>query len=193
MRSRPMTLPLKLPLRKLPLRRGRSRATPCDSPGQGMLPAACAELVTLAAAFRDPSSLLRFAPLRVLLVDDCPLQQLLACALLSRWEILPEIASDGVEAVLRAGEQDFDIILMDVEMPVMDGLTATAHIRRDERARHSHKRVPVVAYTSASLASDEARWQQSGMNAVLHKPSDVLEMGECLERWCADKLFATQH
>ena len=86
----------------------------------------------------------QFQPLslRVLLVDDCPMQQLLACALLSRWGVMPQIACDGFEAVLLVGEQDFDIVLMDVEMPVMDGLKATARIRQNERRTRPQSRHP---------------------------------------------------
>lgn len=73
------------------------------------------------------------SPWRVLLVDDCPMQQLRARALLSRWGVMPQIARDGLKAVLRVGEQDFDIVLMEVEMPAMDGLKATARIRQNER------------------------------------------------------------
>jgi len=131
--------------------------------------------------------------LRVLLVDDSEFQRLVACALLARWGILPDIASDGVEAVRLAGESDFDIVLMDVEMPVMDGLAATACIRQLERERGLGAGVPVVAYTAGGLAANEARWRECGMDAVLQKPSDAFAMGECLHRWCGDKFPAAQH
>jgi CheY-like chemotaxis protein len=137
--------------------------------------------------------LVRASSLRVLLVDDCPFQQLLACALLSRWMIVPQIACDGLEAVLLAGEQDFDIVLMDVEMPVMDGLLATARIRKTERRDHRTHAVPVVAYTAVDLASHERSWQRCGMNAVLHKPAEAPEMSACLERWCGSKFSSSGH
>ena len=131
--------------------------------------------------------------LRVLLVDDCPFQQLLACALLSRWMIVPQIACDGLEAVLLVGEQDFDIVLMDVEMPVMDGLLATARIRTNERRDRRARAVPVVAYTAGDLASDERKWQRCGMNAALRKPAEAPEMRACLERWCGSKFSSSEH
>lgn len=146
-----------------------------------------------APSLQDTGGLACPPPLRVLLVDDCPLQQLLACALLSRWKIVPQIASDGLEAVLLVGEQDFDIVLMDVEMPVVDGLLATARIRSNERRARQGRAVPVVAYTAQALASDERTWRRSGMNAVLHKPAEAPEMGACLERWCGSKFSSSGH
>ena len=127
-------------------------------------------------------------PPRVLLVDDCPLQRLLGLALLSRWQITPELASDGKEAIFLAGEQDFDIILMDLDMPLVDGFTATQSIRQHERSAKCRKRVPVVAYTANDTACSEGDWLHSGMDAVLAKPSMAADMGECLRRWCPDNL-----
>ena len=155
-------------------------------------PAAFTALSTLAHSLQDTHSFLRPAPLHILVADDCPLQQLLACALLSRWGLMPQLASDGMEAVLLAGEHRFDMILMDLDMPVMDGLTATLRLRAQEAANRVSSPVPVVAYTAASSA-DDRQWRQSGMNALLAKASDALAMGECLERWCSCKFTTSQH
>jgi CheY-like chemotaxis protein len=138
-----------------------------------------------AARLRRPPP--RVAP-RVLFVDDCPLQRLLGLALLSRWEITPELASDGREAILLAGDHDFDIILMDLDMPVVDGFAATESIRQQERTTERQRRVPVVAYTANYSASTEGHWFRSGMDAVLAKPSAAADMGECLRRWCPGSL-----
>ncbi len=131
--------------------------------------------------------------LHVMLVDDCQVQQLLGCALLSRWNIMPQLACNGREAVLLASEQHFDIILMDVDMPVMDGLEATSEIRRQERERESLRRVPVVAHTASNLESNQRRWLDCGMDAVLKKPCGTADMEACLDRWCHDKFEVTRH
>ena len=165
----------------LPVRAGRSWVAPGDA------------FAALASSMQVAGALVRTSPLRVLLVDDCPLQQLLACVLLSRWKIVPQIACDGLEAVLLVGEQDFDIVLMDVEMPVMDGCAATVRIRRNERRDRRAQAVPVVVYTADDLASDERRWRLCGMNAVLRKPCEVQEMSACLERWCGAKFSPSDH
>jgi CheY-like chemotaxis protein len=167
-----------------PLGEARRRPAPGDSQVSDALAA-------LAHSLQDVDGLMHGSRLRVLLVEDNPFQQLLACALLSHWKVMPQIASDGLEAVLLAGEQEFDIVLMDVEMPVLGGLKATAQIRQNERRARCALAVPVVAYTAGDLALDEASWRSCGMNAVLNKPAGVLEMGECLERWCPSRFAAS--
>jgi CheY-like chemotaxis protein len=147
---------------------------------------------TLSLAIGPPAARYRSSrkrvPPRVLLVDDCPLQRLLGLALLSRWKITPELANDGGEAIYLAGEQEFDIILMDLDMPLVDGFAATQSIRRQERLAGHRTRVPVVAYTANDSASSDGHWFHSGMNAVLVKPSMAADMGECLRRWCPRSL-----
>lgn len=124
------------------------------------------------------------SPPRVLLVDDCPVNRLLARELLSRWGIEPTLAVDGSQAVRIAREQAFDLILMDVDMPVMDGLDATARIRRFARDHATDRQVPVVAYTGGPFPSGAPELQQCGMDAVLRKPCEVAEMAACLQRFC---------
>jgi CheY-like chemotaxis protein len=135
-------------------------------------------------------SLQRRASLRVLLAEDCPVNRLSACALLSHWGIEPVIACDGAEAVRLADAQDFDLILMDVVMPVMDGLSATVEIRRLERENSIPRAVPVVAYTSTEIAFNKALLNRIGISDILKKPSNVYSMRECLERWCPDQSTA---
>ena len=129
----------------------------------------------------------------ILVVDDCPVQRLVSCTLLSQWGIHPELACDGLEAVLLVGAQTFDLILMDLHMPVMDGLTATARIRVIEHQQQRSKPVPVIAYTSEPIAGNLSAWSQSGITAALAKPCTQAEMGECLEHWCGIDLDMTQH
>lgn len=127
------------------------------------------------------------SPLRVLVVDDCPVNQLLAGTLLARWGIRPVLASEGAQAVRLAAEAAFDLILMDVDMPVMNGLEATARIRRFDTARATHPRVPVVAYTGGPFPSDAHELSLSGMDAVLRKPCAAGEMAACLQRFCPER------
>ena len=90
--------------------------------------------------------------------------------------------------VLLVGEQEFDLLLMDIEMPVLDGLMATRRIRRHEIACKSAKCVPVVPYAGNASGLDEGKWRDSGIDAVLGKPNpEPGVMGECLKRWCPDK------
>jgi CheY-like chemotaxis protein len=119
----------------------------------------------------------------ILVVDDDPVNRTLASELLSYWGMKPLLAAGGAEAVVLACELRLDLILMDLRMPVPDGFAATAQIRRFER-EHGHRRVPVVAYTSAAVSADQPRLRDSGIDAVLHKPADAQAFRECVTRWC---------
>ena len=85
------------------------------------------------------------------------------------------------------------MVLMDLHMPVMDGLTATARIRAIEHQQRRSKPIPVIAYTSEPIAGNQSAWSQSGITAALAKPCAAVEMGDCLEHWCGIKLDMTQH
>ncbi len=120
---------------------------------------------------------------RVLVVDDNPVNRLLAGEILSLWGISPMLAADGAEAVALACGHDFDLILMDLRMPILDGLAATTQIRRFEQENAS-PRAPVVAYTSRPLSGNEHVLRACGMDAVLEKPCDAATLHACLRRWC---------
>jgi CheY-like chemotaxis protein len=119
--------------------------------------------------------------LSVLVVDDDPSDLAHACALLERCGVSPQSAVDGVQAVALARVHDFDLILMDLQMPVLDGLGATMQIRSRENAR-SRPRATVLAYTSVALGDDLLR--ACGIDGVLAKPCSATAMRECLHRWC---------
>jgi len=126
--------------------------------------------------------------LQVLVVDDNPESHLEATELLSVWGIEPVLASDGAEAVALADEKDFDLILMDLNMPVLDGLFATQQIRRAE-AQNLRARAPVVAYTSSAFSDFDpevpnALLRSRGFDGLLIKPSNARSMKACLARWC---------
>lgn len=104
-------------------------------------------------------------------------------ALLRRWSIDPAEAADGAEAVALACGQHFDLILMDLQMPILDGLTATAQIRGFER-RNAHPRAPIVAHSSSILGRDWPALQAYGFDASLDKPCNSQSLEVCLTRWC---------
>jgi len=119
----------------------------------------------------------------ILVVDDDPVNRTLASEILSCWGVKPLLAAGGAEAVALAHELRLDLILMDLRMPETDGFAATAQIRRFER-EHGRRRVPVVAYTSATVSAEEPRLRDSGIDAVLHKPADAQALRACVARWC---------
>lgn len=114
---------------------------------------------------------------------------MLVTAVLTRWGIVPTIACDGEQAVRITERQDFDIVLMDMLMPVMDGVVATARIRQAERENPLRVQVPIVAYTSLDLGSDTERLAQIGLTAILAKPCSATSLQACLARWCPDKFW----
>lgn len=124
---------------------------------------------------------------RLLLVDDCRVNRMLVTAVLTRWGIVPTIACNGSQAVIIAARQSFDIVLMDMLMPVMDGVVATAKIRQAERENEARAPVPIVAYTSLDLGSDPDRLARVGLSAVLPKPCSATSLQACLARWCPEK------
>ena len=103
--------------------------------------------------------------------------------MLSLWGISAMQAADGAEAVALACGHEFDLILMDLQMPVLDGLAATAQIRSFER-QHARPRAPVVAFTSSPFSGSEPVLRACGMDAVLTKPCNAATLHACLCRWC---------
>ena len=112
-----------------------------------------------------PSTLRRQAPLRILVVEDAVVHQKLASNLLARQGHSVTVTENGQQALDVLESQPFDLVLMDVEMPVMDGLTATDAIRRRESERGGH--LAIVAVTSSSGPEE---CLAAGMDAFISKP-----------------------
>jgi PAS domain S-box-containing protein len=108
-------------------------------------------------------------PLKVLLAEDYPLNQELAVQFLERRGHTVVVAENGQEALRRLEAEDFDVVLMDVQMPVMDGFAATAAIRDPKSSVRRHD-IPIVAMTAHAMKGDEDRCLAAGMNAYVSKP-----------------------
>ncbi|MDF2523877.1 MAG: putative sensor histidine kinase/response regulator hybrid [Clostridiales bacterium] len=106
--------------------------------------------------------------LSILLVEDNPINQKLSTLLLSKYGWKVSVVSNGEEAINAIANHKFDIVLMDVQMPVMDGLTATRKIRTDEAGTDIH--IPIIAMTARSMVEDEERCIESGMDDYISKP-----------------------
>ncbi|HEX5363925.1 MAG TPA: response regulator, partial [Gallionella sp.] len=116
---------------------------------------------------------------RVLLVEDNAINRELAIELLADLGISVEIAVNGREGVARATTEEFDLVLMDIQMPEMDGLTATRLIRADERLRD----LPVIAMTAQAMSGDREKSLEAGMNDHIVKPIDPKILTETLSKW----------
>ncbi len=107
-------------------------------------------------------------PLRILLAEDSPTNQLLASYNLEQAGYVVEVVDNGQKAVLALEERDFDLVLMDVFMPEMDGLEATQIIRRKEQG--SERRIPIIAMTGTDTLEHRQKCLAAGMDAFVSKP-----------------------
>src|SRR5690242_21699358 len=126
----------------------------------------------------------RFAA-RILLVEDDIVNQDLAARMLRRCGCRVTLAADGADALRCISEQTFDLVLMDCEMPVMDGFAAAHAIRRSLSisATKSRSSLPIIALPSHDPAEERARCLASGMDEAIGKPIGAAQLGACLTRW----------
>ncbi len=118
--------------------------------------------------------------LRVLVVDDNKVNQILMRGLLEKQGCQISIASNGPNAVTRTCNEAYDVVLMDIEMPGMDGFETTARIRLREAG--SRTRVPIVAFTANVVAGYERRCLEADMNGYLAKPIQISDLVDVLAR-----------
>jgi two-component system, sensor histidine kinase and response regulator len=116
---------------------------------------------------------------RILLVEDNELNQELAAELLRQAGVQVSVASNGLEALERMQQQAFDGVLMDLQMPVLDGIETTRRIRRQPRWQG----LPVIAMTAEAMRGDRERCLAAGMNDYVSKPVEVAELYATLARW----------
>ena len=129
------------------------------------------------ATSSGPDPTLRGA--RVLVAEDNEINQQIALELLEERGINVTIAIDGREAVVAVNEGEFDLVLMDIQMPNMDGHEATIEIRQDRR----FKDLPIIAMTAHALATEWDRCLASGMNDHVTKPIDPIALIEVVRHW----------
>jgi PAS domain S-box-containing protein len=128
--------------------------------------------------------------LRVLLVEDNAVNQRLAMRLLERHGNRVRIAGNGREALTALAEATFDVVLMDVQMPVMGGFEATAAIRAGERA--GGRRQPIIAMTAHALSGDAERCLEAGMDGYVAKPIHARELFDAIAAVCGAPASATE-
>jgi len=123
--------------------------------------------------------------LRILLVEDNPVNQRVLLGMLQKIGHQAVIAGTGQEGIRRLETQTFDTVFMDIQMPEMDGLTATAKIRQAEQKSGAH--IPIIAMTAHAMKGDRERCLDSGMDSYLAKPITSAQVADVL-----DKLFGLQ-
>lgn len=111
--------------------------------------------------------------LKILLVEDNLLNQRIVLFSLKKYNHEVTIANNGLEAVEKFNESEFDVILMDIMMPVMDGLEATVKIREVEMIKQSERRTPIIALTANTMDNDRDKCISYGMDEFMAKPFDI--------------------
>ena len=144
-----------------------AKELPCDGPEPEIASTACS------------------APLRILLVEDNLANQKLANYVLRDRGHQVDNAVNGQEAVELSEQNPYDVILMDVQMPIMSGLDATAAIRQRENPNGTGRRVPIIAMTAHATPSDRARCKAAGMDGYLCKPVKREELVAAVEQLAA--------
>jgi two-component system, sensor histidine kinase and response regulator len=133
---------------------------------------------------RDPA-----ASLRILLAEDNPVNQLLATRLLEKRGHRVEVAANGREALAALEKEEYDLVLMDVQMPEIDGIEATIAIRAKEKTGGNH--LPVIALTAHAMKSDQERCLAAGMDGYLSKPIRAQELDEFLDKYILRRMELT--
>ncbi len=125
-------------------------------------------------------------PWQVLVVDDNTVNQLVSTRLLQKLQCRVDVAANGAEAVDAVGRRTYDLVLMDCQMPVMDGHQATQAIRA--REEQTGRRVPIIALTAGAIEGEREHCLASGMDDYLAKPVTAMQLAAVISRWlCPDE------
>ena len=130
---------------------------------------------------------------RVLLAEDNPVNVEVAKAMLHSLGMVVQCARNGEEALKSARAGGYDAVLMDCQMPVMDGFAATAEIRRHEQLAGRGRSLPIIAITANALQGDREACLAAGMDDYLSKPFTQQQLGAVIGRWIGMPLAATVH
>ncbi len=131
------------------------------------------------------SEFIKFKDIKVLLVEDDFINQDLLSYLLKERDCIIDIADNGLQAIEKIKENEYDIVLMDIQMPVMDGETAVREIRKIEM----YKKLPVIALTANAIKGDREKYLLAGMSDYITKPIDEDELIEVISKHLSSDLI----
>jgi CheY-like chemotaxis protein/HPt (histidine-containing phosphotransfer) domain-containing protein len=147
-----------------------------DAPGSGPRPSVTRERLQPFAGVKA----------RILLAEDNITNQQVAVGILKKLGLRADAVADGAEAVKALESIPYDLVLMDVQMPVMDGLEATRQIRDPQSKARSHA-IPIIAMTAHAMQGDRERCIEAGVNGYVSKPVSPRALAEVLARWLPKK------
>ena len=122
--------------------------------------------------------------IRVLVAEDNPVNQKVTQTMLKRMGLRADVVANGLEAVNALQMIPYDLVLMDCQMPEMDGFEATRCIRL-EGSKALNPRIPIIAMTASTMQGDREKCIQAGMNDFIAKPVQQRELAEIIDRWLA--------
>jgi two-component system, sensor histidine kinase and response regulator len=134
---------------------------------------------------------LRRGMVRILLAEDNITNQMVAVGILKKLGLRADAVANGAEAVKALETLPYDLVLMDVQMPEMDGLEATQHIRDPQSAVRNHQ-IPIIAMTAHAMQGDRERCLEAGMNDYVTKPVSPQALAEALDKWLPKETETTQ-
>ena len=126
---------------------------------------------------------------RILVAEDNGISTKVIRGMLNKLDLKPDTVADGEQALAAIKAQHYDLVLMDCEMPVLDGFQATAQLRAWE-ARENRPRTPVVALTAHILSEHRERAREAGMDGHMAKPVEMSQLRELIKHWAAVKAAA---
>ena len=125
----------------------------------------------------------RHYPVEVMVAEDNPVNQVVAQEMLNYLGCSVHLADDGEQALNAFEAGHFDLVLMDIQMPGMDGIEATRRMRRLERDRGETRKTPIIALTADVLPEQREACERDGMDGFLAKPFDLNQLKSVLEQW----------
>jgi CheY-like chemotaxis protein len=131
---------------------------------------------------RDATNKMSSSTARILLTEDNLVNQQVALGILKKMNLYADTVSNGKEAIKALQERPYDLVLMDVQMPEMDGYEATAIIR-DPLSKVLNNRIPIIAMTANAMQGDKEKCMSAGMNDYLTKPINPQNLAKALETW----------
>ena len=133
----------------------------------------------------------KYGQMKILVVEDNVVNQKVAQGLLKKLGAACDVVGDGLEAIKALEMINYDLVFMDMQMPVMDGLEATEHIRSG-RSKLVNNKVPIIAMTANAMEEDRRACLEAGMNDYMSKPIDVDKLSNMLQVWLKDETISPE-